>query len=82
MPLAWILLAALVVAVLVGLDRLLRRAETRGWIYYRTRRPPPGAAAERLMELGTIWDPSAAHALEERDRLEDDRETPGDRSDD
>lgn len=71
----WVLLA---VAALLVLDRGLLAAESRGWIYYRRRRAPKGAAAERLLALGAIWDPSAHHVLDQRDAEEDARdEDPG-----
>ena len=68
----WLSLTITVVCLAVALDRLLLAAERRGWIYYRTCRPPKGAAAERLTQLGTIWDPSQQHQLDQRDAEEDD----------
>lgn len=78
----WVLLGLVVVAVLVVADRALLAAERRGWIYYRTRRPSKGAAAERMVQLGTIWDPSQAHHLQEKDRQEDDADEDAEPSDD
>ena len=78
----WLVLALVVAVAVVLLDRGLLAAERQGWIYYRTRRAPKGAAAERLQQLATVWDPSAAHWLEEKDRLEDDRDEDAEPADD
>ena len=79
MPFVWALVA---VAGLVIADRLLLAAEARGWIYYRTRRAGKGAAAERLQQLGTIWDPSQQHWLAQKDWQEDAADEADDPSDD
>jgi hypothetical protein len=75
----WVVLAVIGLAVAaLLLDRGLLAAESRGWIYYRRRRAPKGAAAERMLALGSIWDPSAQHVLDQRDVEEDAKdEDPG-----
>ena len=77
-----VLVVLLVVVGAVVLDRLLLAAEARGWIYYRTRRAGRGAAAERLQQLGTIWDPSQQHWLAQKDWQEDAADVAEDPSDD
>ena len=68
---AWVLSAVAVIVALVVLDRLLLAAARRRWIYYRTTRAPRGAAAEQMLQLASIWDPSAQHVLDQRDAEED-----------
>jgi hypothetical protein len=50
--------------VLYGLRRLALWAEGRGWIYYRTKRMPPGAGARAMMELSAIVEPEVEHVIE------------------
>ena len=80
----WLVL--LVVAVTIaaagyGLHRFLLYAERRGWVYYRTRRRPPGAG---LGLLTTIYQPSMEHVLEEEasQRARRDQEESGEGDDD
>ena len=49
-----------------GLHRLALWAEARGWIYYRTRRRPPGAAGLAFMEVAAILQPHVEHVVEEQ----------------
>jgi hypothetical protein len=55
--------AALVTIVGVVADRLLLRAEERGWIYYRRRRASPGSAASAALEIQKILEPRTRHVL-------------------
>ena len=50
---------------LYGLHRLALWAESKGWIYYRTKRMPPGAAGMAMMEVNQIFEPKVEHVLEE-----------------
>ncbi len=54
-----------VVAVLYSLHRAALWAEDRGWIYYRTKRMPPGAGALAMMEVSSMLQPSVEHVIEE-----------------
>jgi len=47
----------------VAADRLLLRAEERGWIYYRRRRASPGSAASAALEVQKIFEPRTRHVL-------------------
>ncbi len=68
-----ILGVVLVVSLLV--DRLLLRAEERGWIYYRHKRASPGTRAAAALELQAFLEPRTAYhaeALREPREEEDD----------
>lgn len=52
-------------AVGYGLHRLALWAESRGWIYYRHRKPPPGATAMMLTEIDRIWKPEIEHVVDD-----------------
>jgi hypothetical protein len=61
-------IAVLLVGVAVGLyllDRFLLSCESRGWIYYRTKKASPGSASP-FLDLLTIYSPSQRHVLERR----------------
>lgn len=49
---------------LVPLHRLALWAESRGWICYRTRHMPAGAAGPALLEVTSIVDPQVTHVIE------------------
>ncbi|HSM01189.1 MAG TPA: hypothetical protein VK960_01945 [Acidimicrobiia bacterium] len=59
--------AVIAVVGLYGLHRLALWAESRGWIYYRTKRMPSGAAGRAFMELSAIVEPEIEHVIEEID---------------
>lgn len=59
------LVAGLAVAALYGIHRSARWAEGRGWIYYRTKRMPPGAAGLAMMEVASVIQPQVEHVIEE-----------------
>ena len=61
----WLLWVGLAVAGVYGLHRLALWAESRGWIYYRAKRMPPGAAGLAMLEVTSIIDPAAEHIIEE-----------------
>lgn len=58
----WVLLAA---AAGYGLHRCALWAEGRGWIYYREKRMPSGAAGLAMMHVAQIFEPEIAHVIEE-----------------
>jgi hypothetical protein len=65
-PMWWMAAAGLgLVAGGYGLHRLALWAEGRGWIYYRTRRMPPGASGMAFMGVASILEPSLEHVIEE-----------------
>ena len=43
---------------LFALDRFLLWAESRGWIYYRRRKPGRGAITYHILETSSIFNPS------------------------
>lgn len=61
----WLLGLGLAVAGLYGLHRLALWAESNGWIYYRTRHMPAGAAGLALLEVTSILQPQVEHVVEE-----------------
>jgi hypothetical protein len=61
----WLLWVGLAALGLYSLHRLALWAEARGWIYYRTRRMPPGAAGLAMMEVTSIIHPAVEHVVEE-----------------
>ena len=63
-PLAWL---AVVAVAAVGVDRAATWAESRGWLYWR-RRKPSGASGGMVGELIAVFQPSREHVVAERDR--------------
>ena len=59
-------IALAIVALLYSLHRLALLAEQRGWIYYRTKRMPPGAGAAAVAEVASIVAPEVEHVVEEQ----------------
>ena len=60
------LLLAVVVILAAGfvLDRLLLKAEERGWIYWRRRKGSHGMAASAALEVHQLLEPSKKYVLE------------------
>ena len=70
----WICFA---VGVLYGLHTLFLWMETKGWLYYRSKRPSSGATS--ILEVAAILDPSARAAVEARqERAGEEDEDSGD----
>ena len=70
----WICFA---VGVLYGLHTLFLWMETKGWLYYRSKRPSSGATS--TLEAAAILDPSARAAVEARqERAGEEDEDSGD----
>lgn len=70
----WIWLA-IVVAALVGVDRLLLWMEGRGWLRYRRRRPNWAAGRRHLLDIQALYDPGVRHTIEfeiEEERADED----------
>lgn len=67
----WALWVLLVVASALVLDRLLLAAEARGWIYWRRRKASSSSSvANAFQTIQAFWEPSKAHSVEERQRME------------
>lgn len=64
---AWWLVVGLL--GLFACDRVLLNAESRGWIYYRRNRPPPGAASTGMLTVMSIYQPGHEHIVDERFRI-------------
>lgn len=75
-----LLVIAAVGAALYGLHRFALWAEARGWIYYKTKRRPPGAG---LGLIGQLYQPSIEHKVEEQQsqRIKADQAESGDDED-
>ena len=63
----WLLIVILAsgLVALYGLHRLALWTESKGWIYYRTKHMPPGAAGMAMMQVTEMLDPKVEHVLEE-----------------
>ena len=68
-----------ILAALYLLDRLLLWMERRGWVYWRktTRSTGPGMG-NALLEIQSLVEPSARHALENRREVKEESPKPGD----
>ena len=53
-------------AALFLLDRLALRAEAKGWIYWRRRKPSGSTGADLLLDVN-LFDPGARHVVEVRE---------------
>jgi hypothetical protein len=58
-----LVLIALVVAAFT-FDRLMLKAEERGWVYWRKKKGSHGMPASALLEVHQIIEPSKKHVLE------------------
>lgn len=65
--LSWVWWVLIAVAVVAALDRLASWAESRGWIYWR-RRKPTGGGGTALGDLLLLFQPTRQHLVEEQDR--------------
>lgn len=72
----WVVALVAALAVLAVVDRLLRAAEDRGWIRYRTSGVSRTSVGNAMMTVAAIWDPAAQHVVDER--LEYDADEAGD----
>lgn len=61
----WLLWVALAATGLYALHRLALWAESRGWVYYRQERMPPGATGMALLEVTSLLNRAAGHVIEE-----------------
>lgn len=61
-----------IAALLLGLDRLLLRMESRGWIYYRKKKSSPGTLGGAFLEVQNLVEPSKKYVI--RLRNEDRKE--------
>jgi len=77
----WLLLLIPVLAIVAGygLHRLALWAEGRGWIYYKTKRAPAGAASLAMLEVAQILEPEVRQVIEavQSDREQADHEESG-----
>ena len=62
------LLVGLVGAVLRLLDRMLLKAEQRGWIYWRHRKPHSSSLGSAMLTVQGLLEPDKQHVVEERQR--------------
>lgn len=60
-----LIVIALLIGAVYGAHRLALWAESRGWIYYRTKRMPPGTAGMAAMQVSELFEPEIEHVLEE-----------------
>jgi hypothetical protein len=70
---AWLVVVLLAVAAAgFAADRLLLRAEARGWIYYRHRKPSRTAVGNAMMTILQVYEPQQEHTVEESRRYDAD----------
>jgi hypothetical protein len=75
-----VLIIAAFIIVGYGLHRLSCWAEDRGWIYYRKGHGRSSSASSAVTELQSLFHPSSQHVMQERRRVELERQQPGDSS--
>ncbi len=80
MPWFWIIAGVVAAAAVYGLHRLALWAESRGWIYYKNKRRPPGLG---LSMIGQIYQPAIEHTVEEEQSTKQkaDQDDSGDKPD-
>ncbi len=68
-----ILLAVVGLLVLLGFlaDRVLRKMEDRGWIYYRKKHGTSNRLGDAALNIQSILEPSKRHVIEEKKREPD-----------
>ena len=83
--LAWIVLGAVVIVCIIGtlkwLDRLLLRAEEKGWIFYRKKSGSgtvSGGVGAAMTELDRIVRPSAEYRIQAENPIVEEDEKGGD----
>jgi hypothetical protein len=62
----WLVVGLVGPAGLLVIDRLLLACESRGWIFYRRRRPPTGALSSGVLTVMGIYHPGHEHVVERR----------------
>jgi len=73
-----IVLALVATAVLLLLDRLLLRLESRGWINYRKSGLNRGAAMYHTLQLTAIFQPEMEHVIETKYEEREEADESGD----
>jgi hypothetical protein len=71
--------ALVVVAALIGLDRLFLWMEEKGWVYYRKKKSSVGMGD--IFLSGNAFDPGAKHLQEARQEKTQEEEEDGDDDD-
>jgi hypothetical protein len=72
----WILV---VIAALIGLDRLFLWMEEKGWVYYRKKKSSLGMGD--IFLGGNVFDPGTKHLMEARQEKTQEEEEDGDDDD-
>jgi hypothetical protein len=76
----WLSRTLLGLGILVGaivLDRLLRAAEDRGWIYYRKHKPSGASFVAALFQIQAIFQPEKQHIIEQKREIKEDGDADG-----
>ena len=74
---SWLAWSAIVLAVVLLLDRLLLRIEAKGWMNYRRRGLSRGAAVYHLMEMHSVFDPGIQQVIEAEYRQQKEQDESG-----
>ncbi|MGE5235516.1 MAG: hypothetical protein ACM3O7_04090 [Acidobacteriota bacterium] len=76
--LVWVILGIGALGLLLLVDRLLLRLESRGLVYYRRRRASPGTSAAAFLEVHAHLRPSVRLEVEERRTVRRENDDQGD----
>ncbi|MCR4395207.1 MAG: hypothetical protein NUW07_00560 [Candidatus Saccharicenans sp.] len=69
----WVMIG---VGLLFGLDRLFLFMESRGWIYYRRKKPSSSALSNACLEVQQLLEPSKKYIVEiKKDEKREPQET-------
>ncbi|MDI6697424.1 MAG: hypothetical protein QME85_00610 [Candidatus Saccharicenans sp.] len=55
---------AIIAVAIFGLDRLLLAMESRGWIYYRRKKPGSSALGRACLEVQRLLEPSKKYVIQ------------------
>jgi hypothetical protein len=65
----WIKIFAGIIAsagILLLIDRLLLTMESRGWIFYRKKKPNQGSVGNAILQIHSILEPAKKYEIEAR----------------
>ena len=73
----WTAIGLGIAAALFVIDRVLRWAEDRDWIYYRKRKPTITSLATALFQAQAIIQPEKQHIVEAKREIKEDEDDDG-----
>jgi len=69
---------AAIIGFLFALDRLFLYLESRGWIYYRKKKPSPGSVGNAFLEIQQFLEPSKKYVVQIKKEEKRDQQGSGD----